>query len=372
MPSRLITLPCILGRTRPAEYVELPKDLLRRLPEMHSLAELAVVLYVCWHTYGFHEYASARALTLDEFELGRKKSDGTRMDGGTGLSRASIKLGLKQAIDDGFLSAVIDAQDKARIVRWFALKLSSDAARGLEAIPLDHPRLPEDEARGIESDPQRETIHPSTEQHRSPRGVERSPRSEKETRERNREKHLQKESVEASPRSPSGSPLLSEEDEEEQEELPDLITLRNDYATLSQQLEQLDARKQAGQWTRLYKQLQAAEARLRQAEQETSPSQASPAECAKQQSKYAKQQAGQADRGETALPVAEPTETDEQQEGLRTIAGELLYWRDGLKVLRQAQLPKWRGYFKWQIEAKIEALQTEYANLRAEDSGPDG
>jgi hypothetical protein len=41
-------------------------------------------------------------------------------------------------------------------------------------------------------------------------------------------------------------------------------------------------------------------------------------------------------------------------------------------VLRQAQLPKWRGHFQWQIEAKIEALQAEHARLRAEDAKPDG
>jgi len=41
---------------------------------------------------------------------------------------------------------------------------------------------------------------------------------------------------------------------------------------------------------------------------------------------------------------------------LRTLASDLLSWKGGLKVLRQAQLPKWRGSFKWQIEAKIEAL----------------
>ena len=77
----------------------------------------------------------------------------------------------------------------------------------------------------------------------------------------------------ASPRSPSGSPVVFEEGrEEEQEEQPDLVTLRTEYATLSQQLEQLDANKQAGQWARLYKQVQAAEERLRQAEQDTSPS----------------------------------------------------------------------------------------------------
>jgi hypothetical protein len=50
----------------------------------------------------------------------------------------------------------------------------------------------------------------------------------------------------------------------------------------------------------------------------------------------------------------------------------LLYWKGGLNVLRQAQLPKWRGHFQWQIEAKIEALQTAYARLRAEDANEGG
>jgi hypothetical protein len=54
------------------------------------------------------------------------------------------------------------------------------------------------------------------------------------------------------------------------------------------------------------------------------------------------------------------------------LASDLLSWKGGLKVLRQAQLPKWRGFFKWQIEAKVEALQIEYATLRAECAKPDG
>ena len=43
----------------------------------------------------------------------------------------------------------------------------------------------------------------------------------------------------------------------------------------------------------LYKHVRTAEARLRQAEQDTPPSPAQPTECAKQQPEYAKQQAGQ-------------------------------------------------------------------------------
>jgi hypothetical protein len=153
--------------------------------------------------------------------------------------------------------------------------------------------------------------------------------------------------------------------DQEEEEQPDLVTLRVEYTTLSHQLAQLDVNKQAGQWARLYKQVQAADARLRKVEQESSPSQTSPSE-------FAKQHAGQADGGEAFAPMAETAETDEHQAQLRAIASDLLYWKGGLKVLRQAQLPKWRGYFQWQIEAKIEVLQTEYAKLRAEAAKPDG
>ena len=56
----------------------------------------------------------------------------------------------------------------------------------------------------------------------------------------------------------------------------------------------------------------------------------------------------------------------------RAITSDLLYWKGGLKVLHQAQLPKWRASFQWQIEAKIEALQTAYATLRAEGAGEGG
>jgi hypothetical protein len=62
----------------------------------------------------------------------------------------------------------------------------------------------------------------------------------------------------------------------------------------------------------------------------------------------------------------------ERQAQLRAIASDLLYWKGGLKVLKQARLPKWRGCFHWQIEAMIEALQTEYATLRAEVANEGG
>jgi hypothetical protein len=70
--------------------------------------------------------------------------------------------------------------------------------------------------------------------------------------------------------------------------------------------------------------------------------------------------------GGTELPSAETAAAGERQEQMHAIASDLLYWKGRLKALRQAQLPKWRGSFQWQIEAQIEALQAEYARLRAE------
>jgi len=68
------------------------------------------------------------------------------------------------------------------------------------------------------------------------------------------------------------------------------------------------------------------------------PSQVSPPETAKQRM-------APANEGEAALSAAE-TAADERQAQLRAIASELLYWKGGLKVLKQAQLPKWRGCFQ--------------------------
>jgi hypothetical protein len=184
----------VRGRTAPEHWVGLPRELLQRLSAFRSLAELKVVLYVLSHTYGYREYASMKAITLDEFEHGRKRADGTRIDEGTGLSRASIKLGLKQAKDDSFLYEVVDDHDRARIVRWYAVQLPSDgstSARGRDSSPLTQPysaqTLTNSSASGIASRPQRDSIQPPAGQHLAPGGIASSPRSEKETLERNLE-----------------------------------------------------------------------------------------------------------------------------------------------------------------------------------------
>src|SRR5579862_9201538 len=142
---------------------------------------------------------------------------------------------------------------------------------------------------------------------------------------------------------------------------------------LFHQWAQLDVTKQAGQWTRLHKQVRAAEEHLRQGEQHMLSSPAQPPECANK-AEYAKTPVYAKQQEEQNADPPSPTTTtaDERQERLHAVAEDLLYWKGGLKVLRQARLPKWRGSFKWQIEAKVEALQAAYATVRAEAVKSDG
>ena len=98
---------------------------------------------------------------------------------------------------------------------------------------------------------------------------------------------------------------------------------------------------------------------------DTRPSPAAPPE-------YAKQAVVHSSDESVVQSPAEGTTAGELQAQLRAVSSDLLYWKGGLKVLRQTRLPKWRGLFKWQIEAKIEALQTEYAKLRTEAANKGG
>ncbi len=220
-------------RIAPARYVELPHELLERLPDFRSLAELQVVLYVLQNTYGFHEYDSMKALTLDEFEFGRKRKDGSRMNRGTGLSRSTIQEAIKMAVEDGFLYEDVDDGDKGRIVKRYAVSL------------LPGPALPSGKrsARGKKKGPGGPKVGPLAQQQQEPdqrpesqapeagtsglQGVKSDPRvpkvgprTEKDTLETDLEKDTQKD-IAPSARSPIGSPSdISSSKTEEHEDEP--------------------------------------------------------------------------------------------------------------------------------------------------------
>jgi hypothetical protein len=109
------------------EYFRMPTMWLNVCAEIDNLAELKVVQYVLRHTWGFRDYEGMKQITLDEFVNGRKFANGDRMDMGTGLSKDAVIAGLKRAIKHGFLVCVIDDRDRARIKKYYALKLAEES-----------------------------------------------------------------------------------------------------------------------------------------------------------------------------------------------------------------------------------------------------
>ena len=149
------------GFEEPKEnWSKLPHDLIAALPLVDTVGEMKVILYILRHTWGYKD--TEKKITLDEFEHGRKRKDGTRLDGGTGLSRTTIADGLSRAEKHGFIEITVDDHDLGRIQKIYRLK-----DRGSEVIPQG--------ARSCPSDSQE--LHP--------RGPEVDPRTEKETSETN-------------------------------------------------------------------------------------------------------------------------------------------------------------------------------------------
>lgn len=115
------------GFTLPHQnWSKLPHQLIDALPQIETVAELKVILYVLRHTWGFAEYGRRKRITTDEFIHGRILRDGQRIDGGTGLSAPSVRTGLDLAERHGFLLVDIDDSDKARIRKYYTLNLLID------------------------------------------------------------------------------------------------------------------------------------------------------------------------------------------------------------------------------------------------------
>lgn len=103
-------------------YTKLPHALIELLPRLGE-AELKIILYIMRHTWGFQEFDKPKKITVDEFMHGRKRSDGTRMDNGTGLSNWGVQDGIAKAIKHGFVICKVDDRDKGRIKKYYALKI---------------------------------------------------------------------------------------------------------------------------------------------------------------------------------------------------------------------------------------------------------
>jgi hypothetical protein len=114
------------GFQEPEEnWSKLPHQLIGALPLIETVSEMKVILYVLRHTWGFREFDKLKRITLDEFQNGRKKKDGSRMDAGTGLSANAIKDGIARAINHGFLIQVPDGRDFGRSSHVYQLRVSN-------------------------------------------------------------------------------------------------------------------------------------------------------------------------------------------------------------------------------------------------------
>src|SRR5438045_2726613 len=93
--------------------------------------------YVLKHTSGYREFDMIKKITTDELMSGRKKKNGERIDTGTGLSKPSVIEGLNSAVKHGLLEVEIDDSDKARIKKYYKLKMRT---------PIEEPEPDEQEA----------------------------------------------------------------------------------------------------------------------------------------------------------------------------------------------------------------------------------
>lgn len=146
-------------------YSQLPHALIDMLPEINSLSELKVVLYILRHTWGYSEFGKPKRMTTDEFIDGRKRADGSRCDDGTGLSKHSVINGLREAEAHGFIVVDVDDHDKGRIKKYYRIKMND--GKTYEPDPQE-----------LDADVQK--LHSD--------GAEVAQRTEKETIERNKER----------------------------------------------------------------------------------------------------------------------------------------------------------------------------------------
>src|SRR5436305_14765410 len=106
-----------------ANFFRLPNEWTDITAQVTSLAELKLVEYVLKHTWGYSQFDMVKKITTDEFMHGRKKKSEERIDTGTGLSKPSVIAGLKGAVKHGLLDEEIDDSDKARIKKFYKLKM---------------------------------------------------------------------------------------------------------------------------------------------------------------------------------------------------------------------------------------------------------
>ena len=141
--------PTFEGFDEPTQnWTKFPNVLIRELPRISSLGELKVILYVLRHTWGFHE--TEKRISLDEFQYGRKRRGGSRLDSGIGMGLSAIRRGIARAVEHGYLIMREDARDKGRIKRYYQLNMIEVNSQGYQN---DTPGVLKEDPRVIERKP---------------------------------------------------------------------------------------------------------------------------------------------------------------------------------------------------------------------------
>ena len=143
------------GFVEPVEnWSKLPHTLVAALPLMDTLGEVAVVLYVLRHTWGYQEWEQPKRITLDEFMGGRKRRDGTRLDEGTGLGLNTVRRGLDRAVAHGFLTREPEERDRGRRAFVYGLRMVAVEAGegdGESMYPNRIGRVSDSDSQGIQN-----------------------------------------------------------------------------------------------------------------------------------------------------------------------------------------------------------------------------
>lgn len=109
-----------VGFDAPEEnWSKLPHQFIDIMPQIETMGEMKILIYTLRHTWGYGD--DHKRISLDDYEFGRKRRDGTRIDNGTGLSKPTIINGIRRGVKHKFLFEYVDKGDKARVKKYYSL-----------------------------------------------------------------------------------------------------------------------------------------------------------------------------------------------------------------------------------------------------------
>ena len=122
------------GFPKPTEnYTKIPHIVCDLLPSLATKpSSFYVLYYILRHTWGFQEFDELKKITLDEFENGRKRRDGSRMDGGCGFSKPTIVSSLQWLEHEGYIQVETDGSDAGRVKKSYSLVMLNDLTPGVK------------------------------------------------------------------------------------------------------------------------------------------------------------------------------------------------------------------------------------------------